>query len=66
MACCCVHVYVHVCVRAGGPAAAPAAGSHKYAITVLVENGGGMGQNGYGNLIAAPVAKKVLEAVLNK
>ena len=45
---------------------APAAGSHKYAITVLVENGGGMGQNGYGNLIAAPVAKKVLEAVLNK
>lgn len=38
----------------------------KYAITVLVENGGGMGQTGYGNLLAAPVAKKVLEAVLNK
>ncbi|MEN9751655.1 MAG: hypothetical protein RLZZ600_702, partial [Actinomycetota bacterium] len=26
----------------------------------------GMGKNGYGNLIAAPVAKRVLEAVLNK
>lgn len=38
----------------------------KYAITVLVENGGGLGQTGYGNLIAAPIAKKVLEAVLNK
>ncbi len=45
---------------------APADGAHKYAITVLVENGGGMGKNGFGNLIAAPVAKKVLEAVLNK
>lgn len=38
----------------------------QYAITVLVEDGGGMGQEGYGNLIAAPVAKQVLEAVLNK
>ncbi|MEJ3405185.1 penicillin-binding protein 2 [Rathayibacter sp. YIM 133350] len=38
----------------------------KYAITVLVENGGGLGQTGYGNLVAAPIAKKVLEAVLNK
>lgn len=45
---------------------APADGAHKYAVTVLVENGGGMGKNGYGNLIAAPVAKRVLEAVLNK
>ena len=45
---------------------APADGPHKYAVTVLVENGGGMGKNGYGNLIAAPVAKRVLEAVLNK
>ena len=34
--------------------------------TVLIEDGGGMGQNGYGNLLAAPIAKKVLEAVLNK
>jgi peptidoglycan glycosyltransferase len=38
----------------------------QYAITVLVEDGGGLGQEGYGNLIAAPVAKQVLEAVLNK
>jgi peptidoglycan glycosyltransferase len=38
----------------------------QYAITVLVEDGGGMGQEGYGNLIAAPIAKQVLEAVLNK
>lgn len=38
----------------------------KYAITVLVENGGGLGQTGYGNLLAAPIAQKVLEAVLNK
>ena len=38
--------------------------SPRYAITVLVENGGGLGQQGYGNLIAAPIAKHVLEAVL--
>ena len=38
----------------------------RFAITVLIEDGGGMGTNGYGNLLAAPVAKKVLEAVLNK
>ena len=38
----------------------------QYAITVLVEDGGGMGQEGFGNLIAAPIAKQVLEAVLNK
>ncbi|TFC91070.1 penicillin-binding protein 2 [Cryobacterium sinapicolor] len=38
----------------------------KYAITVLVEDGGGLGQTGYGNLLAAPIAKDVLEAVLNK
>jgi len=37
-----------------------------YAITVLVEDGGGMGQTGFGNLLAAPIAKKVLEAVLNQ
>ncbi len=40
--------------------------AHTYAVTVLIEDGGGMGQNGYGNLLAAPIAKKVLEAVLNK
>ena len=38
----------------------------QYAITVLVEDGGGLGQEGYGNLLAAPIAKQVLEAVLNK
>jgi peptidoglycan glycosyltransferase len=38
----------------------------RFAITVLVENGGGLGQTGYGNLLAAPIAKQVLEAVLNK
>lgn len=40
----------------------------QFAITVLVEDGGGgLGQEGgYGNLIAAPIAKQVLEAVLNK
>lgn len=41
------------------------ADSPQYAITVLVEDGGGLGQEGYGNLIAAPIAKQVLEAVLN-
>jgi peptidoglycan glycosyltransferase len=38
----------------------------QYAITVLVEDGGGLGQEGFGNGIAAPVAQQVLEAVLNK
>jgi peptidoglycan glycosyltransferase len=38
----------------------------QYAITVLVEDGGGLGQEGFGNGVAAPVAKQVLEAVLNK
>jgi peptidoglycan glycosyltransferase len=33
-------------------------------VAVVVENGGGLGQSGYGNLVAAPIAKKVLEAVL--
>jgi peptidoglycan glycosyltransferase len=45
---------------------APTTGEPKYAITVVVENGGGMGTNGYGNLIAAPIARAVLEAVLQK
>jgi peptidoglycan glycosyltransferase len=44
---------------------APAA-DPQYAITVLIEDGGGLGQTGYGNLLAAPIAKQVLEAVLNK
>ena len=36
------------------------------AIAVVVENGGGQGQSAFGNQIAAPMAKKVLEAVLNR
>lgn len=36
------------------------------AVAVVVENGGGKGQNGSGNSLAAPIAKKVIEAVLNK
>jgi peptidoglycan glycosyltransferase len=38
----------------------------QFAVAVVVENGGGRGQNGTGNSIAAPIARKVLEAVLNK
>jgi len=36
------------------------------AIAVVIENGGGQGQDAFGNQIAAPIAKKVLEAVLNR
>jgi peptidoglycan glycosyltransferase len=36
------------------------------AVAVLVENGGGRGQSAFGNQIAAPIAKKVIEAVLNR
>jgi len=36
------------------------------AVAVVVENGGGQGQSGRGNSVAAPIAKRVLEAVLNK
>ena len=43
------------------PADAP-----RYAITVVIENGGGLGQNGYTNDIAVPIARTVLEAGLNK
>ncbi len=38
----------------------------QYAVSVVVENGGGMNQSGTGNAVAAPVARKVLEAVLGK
>lgn len=38
----------------------------QYAVSVVVENGGGLGQSSSGNAVAAPVARKVLEAVLNK
>ncbi|MEA9985406.1 MULTISPECIES: penicillin-binding transpeptidase domain-containing protein [Subtercola] len=36
------------------------------AVAVVVQNGGGLGESGTGNDVAAPIAKKVLEAVLNK
>jgi peptidoglycan glycosyltransferase len=36
------------------------------AVAVVVENGGGRGQDAFGNLVAAPIAKKVLEAVLDR
>ncbi|WBU37221.1 peptidoglycan D,D-transpeptidase FtsI family protein [Homoserinibacter sp. YIM 151385] len=36
------------------------------AVAVVVEDGGGMGQDGFGNLLAAPVAKSVIEAVLSR
>lgn len=38
----------------------------KVAVAVVIGNGGGLGQTGYGNLVAAPIGKKVMEAVLNK
>ncbi|GAA1921421.1 penicillin-binding transpeptidase domain-containing protein [Microbacterium aoyamense] len=36
------------------------------AVAVVVEDGGGRGQSGSGNAIAAPIAKKVMEAVLGR
>lgn len=36
------------------------------AIAVVLENGGGFGQNAFGNMVAAPMAKKVIEAVLSR
>ncbi len=36
------------------------------AVAVVVENGGGRGQDAFGNQVAAPIAKSVLEAVLNR
>ncbi|MDG2497368.1 MAG: penicillin-binding transpeptidase domain-containing protein [Aquiluna sp.] len=40
------------------------AGSPEIVVTVVVEDGGGIGQNGTGNQIAAPIAKAVIQAVL--
>jgi len=42
------------------------ANNPRVAVAVVIEDGGGMGQRGFGNLLAAPVAKKVMQAVLNK
>lgn len=36
------------------------------AVSVVVENGGGLGQTGTGNSVAAPIAKAVVEAVVNQ
>lgn len=36
------------------------------AVAVVVEDGGGMGKTGSGDSLAAPIAKKVIEAVLNR
>lgn len=38
----------------------------RVAVAVVIEDGGGKGQSGRGNTLAAPIAKKVMEAVLNK
>ncbi|MBF4572224.1 penicillin-binding protein 2 [Herbiconiux sp. VKM Ac-1786] len=38
----------------------------RVAVAVVVEDGGGLGQSGTGNELAAPIAKRVLEAVLSK
>jgi peptidoglycan glycosyltransferase len=43
------------------PADAP-----EVAVAVVVQNGGGLGQDGTGNELAAPIAKAVMEAVLNR
>lgn len=42
------------------------AGSPQVVVTVVVEDGGGIGQNGSGNQIAAPIARAVMEAVLSR
>ena len=44
---------------------APAA-NPEVAVAVVVESGGGQDQSGSGNTIAAPIAKKVMEAVLGR
>jgi len=38
----------------------------KVAVAVVVEDGGGYGQSGRGNSLAAPIARKVMQAVLRK
>lgn len=42
------------------------ANNPEVAVAVVVEDGGGQGQSGSGNTIAAPIAKKVMEAVLGR
>ena len=38
----------------------------RVAVAVVVENGGGFGREAFGNSVAAPIAKKVIEAVLSR
>ncbi len=38
----------------------------RVAVAVVIEDGGGLGQSGSSNQIAAPIGKRVLEAVLNR
>lgn len=38
----------------------------RVAVAVVIEDGGGRGQSGRGNTLAAPIAKKVMQAVLAK
>ena len=42
------------------------ANNPRVAVAVMVANGGGMGQGGSGNLLAAPIARKVIKAVLDQ
>lgn len=42
------------------------ASNPEIAVAVVVEDGGGQGQSGSGDTIASPIAKKVMEAVLNR
>jgi peptidoglycan glycosyltransferase len=42
------------------------ANNPRVAVAVVIANGGGMGQSGRGNTLAAPIARKVMEAVLNR
>jgi peptidoglycan glycosyltransferase len=38
----------------------------RVAVAVVVEDGGGLGQSGFGNRVAAPIGRTVMEAVLSR
>jgi peptidoglycan glycosyltransferase len=38
----------------------------RVAVAVMVADGGGLGQSGSGNILAAPIARKVIKAVLDR